>query len=416
MLSMKERVLAKTKKEEAMKVIKTEKDYDVALERASALMEIDPDPGTQEADELEVLAVLIEKYETEKYKIELPNSIEAIKFEMDQRGLSKRDLIPFIGSRGKVSDVLNGNTSLSLKMIRSLHKGLGIPAEILLQEKDANLPDEIQWEKYPFKEMFKRGYFSEVFEGDFKEGKEKGEELVHAFISTSALPQDQVIMLRRKRSNLRGSSKNDVYALSAWQMRIWSLANKVKLAKTVEFKELDDSWFDYLLGLSRLPNSPLLARDYLADSGIIMIVLKHLPKTYLDGAALKRKDGKPVVALTLRYDRLDYFWFTLVHELMHIKEHIQAENDPGWYLDDLEIEGNEQEKEADRLTMNALIPQKYSTDLDHLQSTADVRQVAKQINRNPAIVAGRLRKKRSNYRIFSSLVGHRELRGLFPEF
>ena len=194
------------------------------------------------------------------------------------------------------------------------------------------------------------------------------------------------------------------------------MANKVKLPKSVEFNHIDDLWFEELLRLSRLPNSPLLARDFLADSGIVMIILKHLPRTYLDGAALRRKDGNPVVALTLRYDRLDYFWFTLIHELMHIKAHIQSEKESGWYLDDLEIEGNEQEKEADRLAVNALIPEKYTNELNHLKSTDEVRQFAKEINRHPAIVAGRLRKERANYRIFSSLVGNREVRKLFGEF
>ena len=115
--------------------IKSEADYDAALEQIAVLM--DASPGTPEADALDVLATLVENYENQHYPIGLPDPISAIRFRMEQQELSQGDLIPFIGSRSKVSEVLSGKRSLSLQMIRNLHQGLGISAEVLLQESGA---------------------------------------------------------------------------------------------------------------------------------------------------------------------------------------------------------------------------------------------------------------------------------------
>jgi HTH-type transcriptional regulator / antitoxin HigA len=101
------------------KVIKTEKDYESALARINDLMDVDP--GTPEGDELELLVTLVELYEKAKYPIDLPDPVEAIKFRMEQLGLRQKDLIPFIGSRSKVSEVLSRQRPLSIAMIRKLN-------------------------------------------------------------------------------------------------------------------------------------------------------------------------------------------------------------------------------------------------------------------------------------------------------
>ena len=90
--------------------------------------------GSQEADELEVLALLIERYEQEAFPIDAPDPIEAIRFRMEQLGLIKKDLIPFIGSASKVTEVLNGTRQLSINMTRRLSEGLDIPAQVLIRE------------------------------------------------------------------------------------------------------------------------------------------------------------------------------------------------------------------------------------------------------------------------------------------
>lgn len=122
------------------KLIKTEAENEAALARLEEIF--DAEPGTPESDEAELLTALIEMYEREAYPMDLPDPVEAIKFRMEQAGLKAKDLIPYIGSASKVSEVLAGKRALSLTMIRKLVNELGIPAEVLLQEQGAELPSE----------------------------------------------------------------------------------------------------------------------------------------------------------------------------------------------------------------------------------------------------------------------------------
>lgn len=115
-----------------LKIIKTEEDYNKALERLEVIFQAPAD--SEEGDEAELLAVLIEKYEDEHYPIEAPDPIEAIKFRMEQMGLSQSDLAKVIGYRSRVSEVLNKKRKLNLQMIRNLHKQLNIPYESLISE------------------------------------------------------------------------------------------------------------------------------------------------------------------------------------------------------------------------------------------------------------------------------------------
>ncbi|VAW91583.1 Helix-turn-helix motif [hydrothermal vent metagenome] len=115
-----------------IKPIKSETDYDAALERVAELM--DAKENTPEGDELDVLTTLVEAFESKHYPIHAPDPIEAILFRMDQNGLKDKDLIPFIGQSGRVSEVLNYSRKLTLPMIRRLHAGLNIPTESLIQE------------------------------------------------------------------------------------------------------------------------------------------------------------------------------------------------------------------------------------------------------------------------------------------
>jgi HTH-type transcriptional regulator/antitoxin HigA len=117
----------------SIKPIHNETDYDDALNRVDALMDINPALGTAESDELEVLALLIEKYEEKAWAIEEPDPIEAIKVRMEQMHLKQKDLVPYIGNKSKVSEVLNRKVGLSLTMIYNLAKGLHLPLEVLVQ-------------------------------------------------------------------------------------------------------------------------------------------------------------------------------------------------------------------------------------------------------------------------------------------
>ena len=116
-----------------LKVLKSKKDHEAALKRLSELMDANPKEGSLDADELELLAVLIEQYEEVTFPMDFPDPIQAIKFRMEQDNLKSKDLVPYFGSAPKVSEVLNGKRQLSLSMIRKLSAGLGIPLEVLIQ-------------------------------------------------------------------------------------------------------------------------------------------------------------------------------------------------------------------------------------------------------------------------------------------
>ncbi len=119
-----------------LRPIKTDKQHEDYLDRAYELMQLGIKPNSVESDELEVLSLLIEQYEKEKYPIDPPHPIEAILFRLEQRGLRKSELNKILGSRSRASEILSGKRKLSLQMIRSLHEHLGIAAETLIRAYD----------------------------------------------------------------------------------------------------------------------------------------------------------------------------------------------------------------------------------------------------------------------------------------
>ena len=115
-----------------IKPIKSKKDYQSALTRLDQIF--DAKPGTKDGDELEILGILIEKYEQDRYPFDFSDPIEAIKFRMEQLGYKQKDLAEAIGLKSRVSEILNRKRKLTLDMIRKLHEVLGIPAEVLVKE------------------------------------------------------------------------------------------------------------------------------------------------------------------------------------------------------------------------------------------------------------------------------------------
>ena len=118
------------------KVIKTEAQYRATMARIDRIF--DAEPGTPKGDELELLLLLLETYEDEKYPIDPPDPVAALRFRMEQQGLKAKDLIPFIGSKSKVSEVLSGRRPLSLTMIRKLVEGLGMSPDVALRRTKAH--------------------------------------------------------------------------------------------------------------------------------------------------------------------------------------------------------------------------------------------------------------------------------------
>ena len=204
----------------------------------------------------------------------------------------------------------------------------------------------------------------------------------------------------------------DRLALRAWQAKVLNESLKTSICKC-DLDLINRDFMNEILKLSRLDNGPLIAKQELANNGIHLIFEKHLPKTYLDGAAMWGVNNNPVIGMTVRYDRLDNFWFVLMHELAHVSLHLKGTSDI--YFDDVETsdEINTKEDEADQLALNALMPQQdWQMYFDILTSPKNVKDLAKKLSVNPAIIAGRYRKEAKDYRIFNRLIGNKEVREL----
>lgn len=394
-----------------VKIIKNDKEYKSALAEVETLIESDPQAGTEDGDRLELLALLISTYEDTRYPIEMPSPIEAIKFRMEQLGLSQKDLVPYIGSRSKVSEILTGKRSLSLKMIRMLNSGLGIDAEVLLKENDLDSYQQssvLDWSKFPISSMIKMGWVINPFKS-LAEAKIYAEEILSGSINAV----DHQPALYRK--NVRSSATLDTYALIAWRAKVLEIANNNRLQDAYGKEAVNLSFIKEIVRLSYFSEGPHLAKEFLKKNGIHFIYLPQLPKTHLDGAAMISNDGKPIVALTLRYNRLDNFWFSLCHELAHISLHL-SEARQDIFFDDLDVKSsNKAEKEADKMANEALISKKdwEKSKLKEDHKTRRVLEFSNKLKISPAIVAGRIRYLNNNYRILARLVGHAEVRKQF---
>jgi antitoxin component HigA of HigAB toxin-antitoxin module len=327
-----------------LKPIRSDEDHAAALARIGALM--GSVPGTLDGDELDVLVDLVEHHEAKTHPMGFPSPVEAIRFRMDQAGLAPRDLVPFLGSRAKVSEVLAGTRRLTLPMARALHLHLGIPAEALL-----------------------------------------------------------------------GPSTAEPDALRAWRESVVAKVRKRSAPAPYRRGTVTPDFLRSVARLSPAANGPRLARDFLGKHGIPLVVARPLPRTHLDGAALEAGDSRPVVALTLRHDRLDEFWFCLLHELAHVGRHLGGGQ--ATFFDDLGARGfrapgsaDRREREADEWAEEALIPIAAWTDsaARRTGSASAVIGLAAELHIHPAIVARRIRRERRSPRLLSHFVGRGEVR------
>ncbi|MBF4991152.1 ImmA/IrrE family metallo-endopeptidase [Methylophilus sp. QUAN] len=394
------------------KVIKTEEQYHCYLDDIQELMSKGQSLTSEESDRLEILTVLLEVYENNKYPIEVQDPIEAIQFRMAEKGLKQADLIPYFGTSGRVSEVLNKKRELTVPMIKALSVGLGISSDTLLGLNfNDNLEarnESINWDKFPITEMAKRGWIEKIKTGT----KNSVEDLVKNFISDAGLQFGSASFRR----TLAGEAKSPTttYALYAWLARVILKARSKKesLGK-FDPENLSSSFLRDVAQFSWSDNGPMMAVEFLEKHGIAVIFEPHLKGTLLDGAALKDLDGTPIIGITLRYDRLDNFWFTLLHELAHVWKHLDVDTA---FLDDNESSSEDRrEIEANRLAKEAFIPRLIwkRSDVVATSSRESVLRLSKELKIHPAIVAGRLRKEIGNYQIFNDLLGHGVLRPIF---
>jgi len=305
--------------------------------------------------------------------------------------------------------------SASLKRLMEVSKALKLKISGTAKINDnlnsqLSTIENLDWKRFPIKDMYKRGWF-DGFSGSLNEIEKVHEELLKNYINKFF--KKPALALQRKKSRI--NSNFDQYALLAWECRVLHLAENVTVSKYYE-ELISSNWITELVKLSKYEDGPLRAKEMLEGVGMKLIVEPMLPKTYLDGAAILHS-GTPIIGMTLRYDRIDNFWFVLLHEIFHVLNHLEKEKITTIF-DDLDVNDTDKlEVEADEFARESLIP---STEWNKAivrftQSTHSVESFARRFSISPAIVAGRIRFETNNYTMLNSLIGLGQVRKLFKE-
>lgn len=401
-----------------LKLIRTEDEYTAALQEAERLISRDPEPGTTEAERLELLTVLIEDYEKKQFVFDEVSPVEAIEFRMAEQGLRQKDLVPFIGSRSRVSEVLAGKRPLTVQMIRALSTGLGIPAELLLSEEKKEITlisptKTLEWDKFPVREMEKRGWFVPLRKKRFSSSAE----MVKAFIEQLDQRTEALVLFRR---TFRGEQieQQSYYSVLAWAARVLIRAKELGPPKTpFEHNRISVDTLRDLAQLSWFDEGPRLAVEFLAKHGIALIIEPRLPNSLLDGAAFLLNRAFPVIGMTLRYDRVDHFWFTLLHECAHVWKHLNSTEEA--FVDRLEGSSPTQqvEKEANRIARESFIARSVwrASSAFLAPSAENIQRLADDLHIHPAIVAGRFQYETGRYDMFRGLLGQGGVRKWFKD-
>jgi HTH-type transcriptional regulator / antitoxin HigA len=377
-----------------LKPITNKSAYETSLAELDRLMDANPKPGTAEANQVLLLAVLIEKYEKDRFTFEQPTAIEAIQFRMEEQGLDRNDLIPFIGSKSKVSEVLSSKRPLSLNMVKSISKGLGISADILLNGVQEEFHQtEVDSGTLPVKEMLARGWI-----------KSTSQSILQQFVAPLMNLSPQVLF-RKSGTHVTDKSKG---LLIAWLSRVLNLSYKIVPLNKGQYRKefITKTLLREVASLSYLDRGPLLAIELLGKNGVVVIAEEYLKGLKLDGASLLRADGVPVVGISLRYDRIDNFWFTLLHELAHVFKHLSATN-PLFY-DDLDKQDVTEiiEKEADFIAKDAFVPLNIWKNSSVLKdrSKESVLELSRRMRIHPGIIVGRLQRELRSFQIMRDLL------------
>lgn len=264
--------------------------------------------------------------------------------------------------------------------------------------------------KLPLKEMKKRGWLDHL---PIRPGLPHFTELdlASAFIS-QALQGQSPVSLQKQR--VRAGSQHDPYALLAWKAQILTKARRLAGGLKPPFPAINDGAIRQIVQLSAAPDGPAVVVDLLKAYGIILVFEEHLSSTHLDGAAMLLNDSIPVIGMTLRFNRLDNFWFVLLHEIAHIMLHREQGLRDAFFDEDEEnsMPEGKLEEEADEFAKSAFLSDEVwnRSFVRFTASPQQVQQFALERKVGVAIVAGRIRRERRDYRLFSDLVGQGTVR------
>ena len=391
------------------RIIKTDAQYRRYLTVVEELAANDPELDSPEGARLELLAKLVEDYEKTRYVFDQPDPVDAILFRMEEQGLRQKDIADLLGGKNRASEILARKRPLTLSMIRALHEKLEIPPAVLIREPSAEYGSgaEITVDDLPIDVLVKRRWIdSKAAAGEF---------LKHLMA-----PAGSPALLRRT-LYFGASSRSNRTHLWLWLARVRELAEaRTYLHGRFRSEEFNGEMIRYVTRLSWMDKGPRLAAEFLEERGIAVVILPHLPGTRLDGAAMLGRNGVPVIGLTLREDRLDNFWFTLTHELVHAWKHLDAKDRSAIADENIERTDDESEaieREANQEAAEILLPRAVwrRSDAYLNPSPRSIHELAAKLQISPSIVAGRLRHERQNFTLFSKLVGYRQARLNFPE-
>ena len=332
-------------------------------------------------------------------------------------GLSQTDLAEKLGMKPQQIQRYEASEYMgaSLSRLVEICKALNVHTIGLFDKDDASKGavyswdnvDDIVWKQLPAREMARRGWFDLPRKADVYA-------LARDYFMRAAGPQFATAHHRKK---MHGNTNPNEYSLLAWQARVLERSRNMLQAFSPPTFELDDRWLPDLLSLTRHADGPRQSQDLLLSKGIILIVEKHLTGTYLDGAAMLDDHDRPVVAVTLRYDRLDNFWFVLFHELGHVFLHL-FEGMRYDFFDEEETSSSDSiEGEADKFALDWLIPEeKWNECLSRFALSEEAVKIdAKNIGVDPSIIAGRIRRERRDYTVLTNLVGQGRVSSQFED-
>jgi HTH-type transcriptional regulator/antitoxin HigA len=328
------------------------------------------------------------------------------------RGMSQRDLGSFVGVAEQQIQRYEAERyrTASLDRLSEIAAALDISVKGSAQLRTAPPFDtgpESPW-AFPVTEMYKRGYF-EDFSGSAAEARKQARDLIPTFFRHAAYDWTPSALHRR---SVRAGANVQQAALAAWEARVAVLAERRPPIVEFDRNMISHEWLHSLVRLSARDDGPLAAVEHLGAAGVAMVVEPHLPGTLLDGAALQTASNRFVVALTLRHDRLDNFWFTLLHEIAHLKLHVGGDRFRAIFDETESADPSPIEEEADRFAYEALIPaEQWRTCVSRFtRSEKAIRTDAAKLGIHPAIVAGRIRREANDYTLLPTLVGSGQVR------
>lgn len=336
------------------------------------------------------------------------------------RGLTQRDLADRLGlkeqqiqryeqERYQAASIARlAAIADALELDVSIHIGVGGNLESAGKADDV-FAEVFDPKKLPVREMRKRGWLQHL-EFDTVNASSTDYDLAAAFIAHASNGSH---LRALHRQNVRAGGKVNNYAILAWKARILQKARKISLANTGE-RPIDPIFINNLVRLSCDHDGPVKAVNLLRENGIAVVFEERMVGSHLDGAAMLLDGRVPVIGMTLRHDRLDNFWFVLLHELAHVVCHRDKGLRDGFFDDEGAASTEAVEKEADAFAGSALIPDEVWNN-SFVRFTRSRDQVIDFATRNrigASVVAGRIRNERKEYSLFTDLVGQGTVRQL----